>query len=89
MVVAVHAHLREPLHLLLGQHAQRARDLDVDLVADGFDPGGDLGQQPFVGPADRGDDAELGGTGLRRLLGGLDEAGDVEPGAPHRRREQA
>ena len=75
----MHAHRGEPLDLLGGQHAQRAGDLDVDLVADRLDARGDLGQQPLVGPAHRGDDAELGGAGLGGLLGGLHQAGDVEP----------
>ena len=44
VVVAVHAHLRQPLDLFLRQHAQRAGDLDVDLVADRLDARGDLSQ---------------------------------------------
>ena len=89
VVVAVHAHAGELVDLLLGEHAERARDLDVDLVADGFDTRRDLREQTLVGAAHRGDDAELGGTGLGRLLGGLDEAGNVEPRGAHRRLEQA
>ena len=89
VVVAVHAHLGEPLDLLLGEHAQRAGDLDVDLVADRLDARGDLRQQPLVGSADGGDDAELGRAGLGGLLGRLDQARDVQPRAAHRRREEA
>ena len=62
--------------------------MDLDLVADRLDAGGDLGHQPLVGTADGGHDAELGGTGLGGLLGRLDQARDVQPGAAHRRGEQ-
>ena len=72
--------------LLLGEHAERAGDLDVDLVADRLDARGDLRHQPLVRSADGGDDAELGRAGLGGLLGGLDQARDVEPGAAHRAR---
>ena len=49
----------------------------------------DLRHQPLVGPADGGDDAELGGPGGRGLLGGLDQLRDVQPHRPHRRGELA
>ena len=84
----MHAHRGEPLDLLLGQHAQRAGDLDVDLVADRLDARGDLRQQPLVGSAHGGDDAELGRAGLGGLLGGLHQARDVQPRAAHGRREK-
>ena len=63
--------------------------MDLDLVADRFDTRGHLGQQAFVGAADRRDDAELGSAGLGGLLGRLDQAGDVQPRAAHRGGEQA
>jgi hypothetical protein len=88
VVVAVHAHRGEFVDLLGTQHSQRAGDVDVDLVANRFDSGRDLRHQPLVGSAYRGHDAELAGTRLGRLLGRLDQAGDVQPGAAHRRGEQ-
>ena len=78
----------QPIDLLGRQHPQRTRDVDIDLVANGFDTGGHLGQQSLVGTAHRGDDAELGGTGLGGLLGRLHQAGHIEPGAAHRRGEE-
>ena len=88
VVVAVHTHRRERVDLLLGQHAQRAGNLDVDLVADRLDAGGDLRQQALIGSAYGRDDAELGGAGLGGLLGGLHQARNVQPSAADRRREQ-
>ncbi|HEV7581401.1 MAG TPA: radical SAM protein, partial [Mycobacterium sp.] len=52
------------------------------------DAGGDLGHQPLVRPPHGGDDAELGGAGLRGLLGRLDQHRDVQPRAAHGRGEQ-
>ena len=49
----------------------------------------DLRHQPLVGAAHGGDDAELGGTGGRGLLGGLDQLRDVQPHRAHRRGELA
>jgi len=88
VVVPVHAHRGELLDLLLGEHAQRACDLNVDLVADRLDARGDLCHQPLVGSAHRSDDAEFGGAGLRGLFGGLDQARDVEPGTAYGRCEK-
>ena len=89
VVVAVHTHRGEPVDLILVQHAQRAGDVDLHLVADRLDARRDLAQQPLVGTAHRGDDAELGRAGLRGLLRRLHQAGDVEPRAAHRGGEQA
>ena len=85
----MHTHLREPLDLIFGEHAQRARDLDVDLVADGLYAGGDLRQQPLVWSAHGGDDAEFGRAGLGGLLGGFHQARDIQPCAAHGRREKS
>ena len=84
VVVAVDAHGRELVDLVLGEHAEGTRDLDVDLVANRLDAGGDLGHQPLVGAAHGGDDAELGGAGLGSLLGGFHERRDVEARGAHR-----
>jgi hypothetical protein len=84
VVVAVHAHREERLDLLLSQHAQRARNLDVDFVADRFDARGDLRKQALIGSAHRRDDAELGGARLGGLLGGLHQARNIQPSAAYR-----
>ena len=44
-------------------------------------PAADLGHQPLVRATNGGHDAELGGAGLRGLLGRLDQARDVQPRA--------
>ena len=84
----MHTHRGEPLYLLGGQHAQRRGNIDLNLIADRFDSGSDLGHQPLIGSAHSRDDAELGGAGLSRLLRGFHQAGHVEPGTAHRRFEQ-
>ena len=66
VVVAVHAHRRELVDLLLGEHAERAGDVDVDLGLDRLDAGLHLRHQPLVRAAHGGDDAELGRAGRRR-----------------------
>nr|MCW2727644.1 hypothetical protein [Aeromicrobium sp.] len=70
-------HLDELVDLHLGQHAQRARDVDVDLGMDRLDPGTYLVHEALVGAANRSDDAELADAGLGGLLGGLDQLRDV------------
>ena len=85
----MHAHLGEPLDLLgLSMPSEQATWISTSL-RDRLDAGGDQCHQPLIGSADGGHDAELGGTGLGGLLGGLDQAGDVQPGAAHRRGEQS
>ena len=69
------------------EHAERAGDVDVDLGLDRLDARLDLGEQPLVRTADRGDDAELRRAGGRGLLGRLDELGDVQPDRADRRGE--
>ena len=75
VVVAVHTHLGELVDLLLGQHAEGGRDVDVDRGLDGGDALAQLGHQPVVGAAHGGHDAELRGTGRGGLLGCLDQRG--------------
>ena len=72
------------LDLILVEHAQRAGDLDVHLVTDRLDPRGHLRQQSLVGSAYGRHDAELRRAGLGCLLGGFDQAGDVQPRTAHR-----
>jgi len=72
----------------LPAHPERARDVDVDLGADRGDAGAHLLHELGVRPAHGGDDAELRRAGLRRLLGGLDEAVLVQPRGAHGRLEE-
>ena len=89
VVVAVHAHLDQVVDLLLGEHAQARRDLDVDRRLDRGDALAHLLHQPVVRPAHRGHDAELGRTGRGGLPRRLDQRRDVQPDRAHRRGEQA
>ena len=63
--------------------------MSMPAVADGLDALADLVHQARVRAAHGGDDAELRGAGGRRLPGGLDQAGDVQPRGAHRRLEPA
>ena len=48
MVVPVHSHGRELFDLIRAEHAQRAGDVNVDLVADRLDAGRDLAAHDIV-----------------------------------------
>jgi hypothetical protein len=89
VVVAVHADAGELVHLLLGQHAQRARDVDVDDILDRLHALAHLAHQPLVRATHGGDDAELRRPGRGGLLRCLDQRRDVQPGRTHRRVEHA
>ena len=87
VVVTVHPEVCEVLGLLPGQDPQRARDVDLHLGVDRRHRVTHLRHEPFVGPADRGHQAELGRTRRRGLMRGRHERGDVETHCPHRRVE--
>src|ERR1039457_915912 len=89
VVVAVHPQRGQLSRLGFGEDAERARDVDVHLVPDRGDRGRDLGHQPLVGPAHRGDDAELGRSRRRRLPCRRHELVDVQPDGAHRGLELA
>ena len=59
VVVAVNAELDKLVDLFLSEDAERARDIDLDLVRDRFDAISNLCHEPFIRAADRSDDAEL------------------------------
>ncbi len=89
VIVALDAGGLEALDLLPGEDAHGDRDVDVHLGVHGGDGLLELDHEALVRALDRGDDAELGGTGLLRLLRGLDELGDVELHRTHRGFEEA
>jgi hypothetical protein len=67
----MHPHLDQLIDLLLGEHAEARRDLDVDRGLDRRDTLTHLRHQPLVGSAHRGHDAELRRARGGRLLRGL------------------
>ena len=88
MVIALRAHILQALRLLAGQGAQRARNLDVDGVINRGNRLAHLVQQAIVRGLHRGNNAELGSTGLGGLLCRLHQLWDVEAHGAHWRLEE-
>src|SRR5262249_37706601 len=87
VVVAVDAEVAQLDALLAGEDAERAGDVDLDVLLDRDDAFADLVHQALVRAAHGGDDAELRRAGRRGLARGLPERRDVEPDRPDGRLE--